>query len=246
VFDFDPKSFRAEHSEAEPRLVFLTPVALKPSETNVLITTKSGHEIPLHLLSQAKSQGEEVDFFLDYERPHSFLIPATESSSMVGETKTLSADAPTIAQPASSATETAQNELLKQIRVTAPNWQGKQLQVAIGRVSERGQRTTVTYSVLNNSDSAIELLPPQVQLSGAAKQQHGGKAKAEPIPIDDYSVTFRRPCPGQRADGVLVFERPAFKESGEQLLLEVAQAEQVDRPVLVPIAFTAPLEGRAQ
>ena len=30
----DPKNFRAEHSEAEPRLVFLKPLGNKPSETN--------------------------------------------------------------------------------------------------------------------------------------------------------------------------------------------------------------------
>ena len=242
----DPIGFRAEHSEAEPRLVFLKPVALKSSETNVLITTKSGHEIPLHLVSNAKSQGGEVDFFLDYERQHSFLIPATEPRFTVGETKAAGSDPPPMASPANGATGAAQNELLKQIRVATPNWEGKQLQVAMGRCTESGQQMMVTYSVLNNSDSAIELLPPQVQLSGPSKQQHGGKAKAEPIAIDDYSLTFRRLGPGQRADGVLVFERPAFKESGEQLLLQVAQAEQVDRPVLVPITFTAPLEGRAQ
>ena len=40
-----------------------------------------------------------------------------------------------------------------------------------------------------------------------------------------------------------MFERPTFKESRERLLLQVAQAEEVDRPVLVPIAFVAPAKG---
>jgi len=40
-----------------------------------------------------------------------------------------------------------------------------------------------------------------------------------------------------------MFERPAFKESRERLLLQVAQVEEVDRPVLVPIAFVAPAKG---
>src|SRR3984885_16196591 len=44
----NPGTFKAEHSEAEPRLVFLKPLTAKASETNALITTKSGHEIPLH------------------------------------------------------------------------------------------------------------------------------------------------------------------------------------------------------
>jgi type IV secretory pathway VirB9-like protein len=51
------QEFKAEHSEAEPRLVFLKPLTAKPSETNALITTKSGHEIPLHLVSNGKTGG---------------------------------------------------------------------------------------------------------------------------------------------------------------------------------------------
>jgi hypothetical protein len=219
---------------------------LKPSETNVLITTKSGHEIPLHLISDGRSQGGQVDFFLDYQRPRSFLIPPTQPSFMVGESRTIASDVSAPVQPVNGTTETAQAELLKQIGVASPKWEGKQLQVAIGQVTENGQHMMVTFSVLNNSETTLELLPPQIQLSGPSKQQHGSKTKAEPIAIDDYSLTFRRLGPGKRADGVLAFERPAFKESCEQLWLQIAQVEQVDRPVLVPIAFTAPVQGRAQ
>jgi hypothetical protein len=43
-----------------------------------------------------------------------------------------------------------------------------------------------------------------------------------------------------------VFDRPTFKESRERLLLAVAQAEEVDRPVLAPIAFVAPVSGGAK
>jgi hypothetical protein len=56
-------------------------------------------------------------------------------------------------------------------------------------------------------------------------------------------MTARRLAPGARADGVVVFERPSFKESSERLLLAVAQAEEVDRPVLAPIPFVAPVTG---
>src|SRR5919108_2876069 len=41
----DPGSFRAEHSESEPQLVFFKPAGPKPGQTNALITTTSGHEI---------------------------------------------------------------------------------------------------------------------------------------------------------------------------------------------------------
>lgn len=238
----NPKDFAAEHSEAEPRLVFLKPVITKPAETNVLITTKSGHEIALHLVST--NGNSEVDFFLDFQTPRTnFLIPPTLSSFTVAETKTI-ADTP----PAPGSNETpgkAETELLKETRVSTPKWEGKQLQVAVGKVTESAQRTVVSFSVQNKSASTVDLLPPQIQLSGRSKQK-GNKSKAEQVPIDAYGLTQRRLGPGERADGVLMFERPAFKESGEQLCLQVAQAEAVDRPVLVPITFTAPKEGGTQ
>jgi hypothetical protein len=193
----DPKGFTAEHSEAEPRLVFLKPVSLKPSETNVLITTKSGHEIPLHLISDARSQNGQVDFFLDFERPRSFLVPAAQSF-VVGETKAVTADTSPATPAPMDIKGLEQTELLKQIKVASPNWEGKQLQVAVGRVTEIGQQMVVAFSVLNNAASATELLTSQVQLSGPSKQQHGSKSKAEPVPIDDYSLTFRRLGPAGR------------------------------------------------
>jgi hypothetical protein len=48
------------------------------------------------------------------------------------------------------------------------------------------------------------------------------------------------------SSGTVLFERPALKESREQLLLQIAEAEEVDHPVLVPIAFVAPGKGAAK
>ena len=59
------------------------------------------------------------------------------------------------------------------------------------------------------------------------------------------SEETRRLAPGERADGVVVFERPAFKESSEKLQLQIAQAEQVDHPILLPVPFTANSQGEA-
>ena len=236
----NPKEFAAEHSEAEPRLVFIKPVLTRPGETNVLITTKAGHEIPLHLISNGDSQ---VDFLLDFQVARaSFMIPSTLPSFTVAETTAIGSPDVAPGSAPSEASATAETALLKATRVSTPKWEGKQLKVAVGQVSESGHRTVVSFSALNNSASTIELLPPQVQLAGRAKQK-GPKAKADQVPIDAYGLTQRRLGPGQRADGVLLFERPSFKESSEQLFLQVAQAEAVDRPVLVPIAFTAPKEG---
>jgi hypothetical protein len=242
----DPQTFRAEHSEAEPRLVFLKPLTAKSSETNALITTKSGHEIALHLVSNGKVSGGDVDFFLDYERPHSFMIPSAEPSFAVGETRTLnSGAAPPLVKPDEAATW-IQQQLLKQTKTSISQWIGKQLRVSVGQVSENGDRMTVAFSVMNNSDSTLELLPPQLRLGGPLKQKNDSKIKAEPVAIDEYSMTALRLGPGERGDGVVMFERPSFKESSEQLLLQVAQIEQVDHPVLVPVSFTAPIGRTAQ
>src|SRR6266852_3264990 len=46
----DPGAFKAEHSEAEPQLVFFKPTTTKPSATNALITTRRGHEVSLSLV----------------------------------------------------------------------------------------------------------------------------------------------------------------------------------------------------
>ena len=240
----DPKNFRAEHSEAEPRLVFLKPLSVKSAETNALITTKSGHEVSLHLVSGNGSSGEnDVDFFLDCELPRSFVIQATRPSLLIGEDRTLNVEN-TKSSKTIDGSEATLNALLRQSSVSTPDWVGKQLQVAVGMIKGSSQQMMVPFSVLNNSEGTIELLPPQIQLAGPGKP--GGKAtKAEQVPISDYTLTLRRLGPGTRADGVVVFERPSFKESSEQLLLEVAQADQVDHPVLVPIAFTAPIHLEA-
>jgi hypothetical protein len=47
----------------------------------------------------------------------------------------------------------------------------------------------------------------------------------------------RRIGPGERADGVVVFNRPPFKQSNETLFLQMAETGGVDRPALAPIGF---------
>jgi len=101
-------------------------------------------------------------------------------------------------------------------------------------------------SLRASSESTIELLPPQIQLADTSKDKHRKAIKAEPVAIKDYWITSRRLAPGARADGIVVFDRPTFKESRERLLLAVAQAEEVDRPVLAPIAFVGPVSGGAK
>src|SRR2546430_7948994 len=58
----DPGGFKAEHSEAEPQLVFFKTTSAKPAQTNALITTRGGHEISLSLVSQGKSDRSDRKF----------------------------------------------------------------------------------------------------------------------------------------------------------------------------------------
>ena len=137
-------------------------------------------------------------------------------------------------------------ELLRQQRLDDPHWEGKQLRVAVGRAAQTREGMTVTFSVINSSSRTIELLPPQIQLAGKSKGKHGKTIKAAPVATKDYRMTARRLAPGARADGVVIFERPTFKESRERLVLQVAQADEVDRPVLAPIAFVDPAKGETK
>lgn len=242
----DPGAFKAEHSEAEPQLVFFKATNAKPAQTNALITTKGGHEISLSLVSQGKSDHSQVvDYVLNCERPHSFLITTAHPSFVVGETKNLVPEDPPTAPPDKPAASQEQ-QLLKAQRLETPHWAGKLLRIAVGQTAEKEEQMAVSFAVLNASARTIEVLPPQIELAGTSRDKHRKAIKAEPVAIKEYWMTTRRLAPGARADGVVVFERPSFKQSTERLLLAVAQAEEVDRPVLAPIAFVAPVTRGAK
>jgi hypothetical protein len=240
----NPASFKAEHSEAEPRLVFIKPTTSQPARSNALITTRSGQEVSLHLVSSGKSaSAQAVDFLLEYKRPRSFLIdPSGMSSFVVADTRDIASENSSLDADAVKPADRVQQELAKQARITSPNWQGKELQAAIGEARTERDQMIVPFSVLNGSQRWIELLPPQIQLSsgdGGARN----KTKAEPVAISDYQITQRRLAPGARSDGVVVFARPPFKESRERLMLQVTEANQVDRPIVLPLAFVAATQG---
>jgi len=243
----DPASFKAEHSEAEPQLVFFKTTTANPAQTNALIATKGGREISLSLVSGGKTDHRDVvDYVLNCERPHSFLIPSAHSSFVVGDTKNVAPDEPPAVASLEKPAAIKEPQLVRVAGLENPHWEGKLLRVAVGQTTEKGQQMSVPFAVLNASGRTIEVLPPQIQLAGTSKGKHQGPIKAEPVAIRDYWMTTRRLAPGARADGMVIFERPNFKESNEHLLLAVAQVEEVDRPVLAPIAFVAPIGGGAQ
>lgn len=244
----NPASFKAEHSEAEPRLVFLKPITPQSAESNVLITTKSGQEISLHLINRGQAAGNStVDFLVEYRHPQGVLISAGMQSFLIPEMR--SAIQAGAVNPSANAekVDVIGRELEQQKAISTPMWQGKELVAAVGESREFEHRTLLRFSVLNNSRRVIELLAPQIEFSGIAGHKKGGsQIKAEPVAISEYRMTTRRLAPGERADGVVVFERPAFKESSERLQLQLAETEQIDRPILLPVPFVANTSGGGQ
>jgi len=101
-------------------------------------------------------------------------------------------------------------------------------------VIDGGKAVIVLFSVLNPAGHAIELMPPQVQLGGKIKKKW---TTAEQLPVSDYRLSTRRLGAGARADGVVIFERPSFKQASETLFLQMAESGAVDKPALAPIGF---------
>src|SRR5579859_7761382 len=244
----NPATFKAEHSEAEPRLVFLKPITAQPSESNALITTKSGEEITLHLVSGGKAAANtRVDFLVEYRRPQSFLVgPSNRQSFLIAETHTILATVSSSSPSRVEKPDLVARELEKQKSLSIPAWEGKEVLAAVGASVKHDHQTILGFSILNGSNRTIELLPPQVELTGTGHGNGGKRIKAEPVAVSEYRLTARRLAPGERADGVVVFERPAFKESSEKLQLRLAEAESVDRPILLPVPFTATSVGGTQ
>src|SRR6202158_1518993 len=90
----DPENFQAEHSEHEPELVTVKPVAPQPAQTNLLITTTVGHQVNLLLISSGEqnSATQTVDVLLKYGKPTagSFLVEESPfSASFIAETQKL-------------------------------------------------------------------------------------------------------------------------------------------------------------
>ena len=118
---------------------------------------------------------------------------------------------------------------------------GDRLRTGISEVIDNGQQVVVLFSAVNTSKHAILLMPPQIQLGGKSKTgkivKHGRWSTAEQLTIMDFRLSRRRVGTGERADGVVVFERPPYKQSNETLFLQMAESGAVDRPALAPIGF---------
>jgi hypothetical protein len=126
-------------------------------------------------------------------------------------------------------------------RVETESAKGDRLQVGISEVRDDGDEVIVLFSVVNTSKQGILLMPPQVQLGGKSYTgklvKHERWSSAEQLSVTDFRLSRRRLGAGGRADGVVEFDRPPYKQSNEELFLQMADSGAVDRPALAPIGF---------
>lgn len=245
--------FSADHSEGEPRYVYVKPITKEPAQSNLVIATKSGLHVTLELISDGDkdpSSDLPVDFLLEYDLPHSFLISASSDSDSTGaggaEARTRNADGGN--RGATLPRSELDEEYAIEMRVNAPSWahwDGEQIETSLGDIRQLGNRTAVSFSVLNRSARPVEIVPPQIQIAGRKqkKKKKGATVISDQLEIRDYRLSATRLGAGERADGVVVFDRPNFKQSTEKLFLQISQADQVDRPILIHLPFTPPFSG---
>ena len=252
----DPASFSAEHSDREPQLVIVKPITVKPAETNLLISTTRGLQVSLLLVSRGDSAEADVDFLMRYKPAGQFIVqPVAAPSAVVPQTAGLvSAPIPATGQSQGNprSTRTSLDDLLdRQRRAPLPTLYGQKpgvsspgkelIKTGVSEVIDQGTAVVVLFSAVNVQDHAVELMPPQIQLGGVKRTgtliRRSRWSTAEQFPVTDFRISRRRLGPGERADGVVVFERPSFKQSNETLFLQMAESGAVDRPALAPIGF---------
>ena len=285
----DTTSFQVEHSDREPKLVFVKAVSKPPGATNLLITTVSGREMSLLLVNRGAVSEDQrpIDFLVTYEGFDDFFVrPSGFPSALVGATVPLNESRGNLPQPsldtqgdsdrstalvavpapaAGTGVGDAQSAGLDTLvelqansslpvlygdRVEAEAPSSDHVLAGVGRVIDDGGHVVVLFSVVNPTKHAILLMPPQVQLGGVLPTgniiHHNRWATAEQLPVEDFRLNKRRLGPGERADGVVAFLRPPYKQANQTLLLQVAESGAVDRPALAPIGFGVSSGGEVE
>lgn len=251
-----PGEFKAEHNEGEPDYVYVKPIVKEPAQSNLLIATKSGQHVTLELVSDGANTPNPaypIDFLIEYRAARSFLISDDSGERAEPSTPAKGTEHSRIGGKlaAGTASQSTLDEAFRQQQsVNAPKWtkwQDKQIETSIGDIEQLGNKAEISYSILNGSNQPIEIVPPQIQITGRKatkkKKKEGRGIISDQLEIRDYRLSTTRLEPGERADGVVVFDRPNFKESTEKLFLQIAQADQVDRPILIHLPFTPPISG---
>jgi hypothetical protein len=240
-----PKLFDEEHSAQAPELVVVKPITDHVATSNLLIGTRSGQHVSLKLISDGNASSiGPVDYVLIYRKNHDFLIPSDDPadallSEPLPESRPLS--------PFETAFQMEQKLISPTWQMQRNSKQALKIVAAIGSVANDGDNTVVAFAVLNRSNQWVEILPPQIELSNSATNEENSQEKkkkteilADQIPIREYRYTQHRLAPGARADGVVRFERPQYKQEQEGIELELATADAVNRPLLLKLPFTVP------
>ncbi len=250
-----PGSFKAEHNEGEPDYVYVKPITKEPAQSNLLIATKSGQHVTLELISDGASSSPDqpVDFLIEYRAARSFLINSDAPLPAPAKVKAEEhGSSVTDVQRGSGVVSLSalEIEFEQQQRINAPKWtkwERKEIESSIGDVRQISNQTMISYSILNSSDHPLEIVPPQIQITGRKannkRKKVGRSIISDQLEIRDFKLSTTRLEAGARADGVVVFDRPNFKESTEKLFLQLAQADQVEQPILIPLPFTPPISG---
>jgi hypothetical protein len=247
----DPSLFQAEYSINESLFVFTRPTGSDPGQTDVVISTVRGRQFILLLRSRGVTPDEmesEVDLLVLCRASGPNFIEETFPSAVVSETVSVGnvASSSTISTVNGSTTlgaipDISLGEILdrqRQLSIVKPY--GDHILVGVGEVIERGSRFIVSFSVINSKSDPVELVPPQVQLAGQSKSSSLHRSRWETvqqIPVETYQWTLRKLKSGERTDGVVVFQRPAVKQSTEGLFLQIADSAAIDQPTLAPINF---------
>ena len=258
----DKTLFRADYDEGDASLVIVHALTVEPAQTNLEITTVSGQQAILWLVSDEHPRAP-VDFALHYDRPASstgggsFWRPESTSPSLsIAQTVSLDHEAgkpesePSVAAvslsraPADLDPNTRLEDLLKrQEQAPLPKLYGQHpgpikdnnhLKAGVSEVIDGGGTVIVLFSVLNTAPHAVALLAPQVQLGGQVKKKW---TTSDQLPVLAYRLDHERLEPGGRANGVIVFDRPSFKQAKQSLFLQQADSGAVDQPALAPIGF---------
>lgn len=230
----------------------------KGHQLSLLVVSKGDEpHAPVDFLVEYQT---ERSFVIEPDGPSSAIAETVTLAGPQGESPTASNNASHAALPASiDPTPTAVpyrqgrlNDLLKKQEAEPlptlygehPQSEaggGERIRAGVGEVIDGGQDVVALFSVINPQHHSILLMPPQVQLGGKIKQgkfiEHAKWTTAEQLPVIEYLMSKRRLGPGERADGVVLFERPPYKQSDETLFLQVAEAGAVDHPALAPLGF---------
>jgi len=249
----DPQKFLAEHSEKEPRLVLVKPTTDDIAESNLLVSTAGGVQATFALYSGGAGT-REVDFVVEYSPVTSVWV---SESREIGGSQLLEAEVNRGANERKPTSEPEMENVLAailQMQSTRPlpvlygerspisEHVPDSVEAGVSFAEEQDRELRIAFSVVNTGPSPIELLPPQVQLAGRVSRgfpiRRSHWNASEQLPVKAYLLTPKRLAPGERADGVLVVDHPAFKQSNESLFLQVAGAGAVDKPALAPIPFS--------